>query len=153
MLGSHSQGGQQGFLGSHFQGGSNNKPGLLGSHLQGGGLLGSHTQGGGLLGSLFNKPQGGLINNIPSIPLVGNGISQSQSQTQAGNDLRWIIQHQNVVNTRMAKVKKSFQAPKYVTLEISASFLGTILTHILMNFYELLLWSENWTNETPIDFF
>ncbi|XP_044760431.1 uncharacterized protein LOC123317887 [Coccinella septempunctata] len=77
----------QGLLGSHFQGGNNHQQGLLGSHSQGGGLLGSHNLlggGSGLLGSLFNKPQGGLISNIPSIPQFGNGISQTQSQSQAG---------------------------------------------------------------------
>ncbi|XP_045477286.1 uncharacterized protein LOC123682600 isoform X3 [Harmonia axyridis] len=89
LLSSHFQGGQSqhpGILGSHFQGGPSQHQGLLGSHFQGGGLFGSHNQnsGGSLLGSLFNKPQGGLINNIPGISQIGNGISQTQSQTQAG---------------------------------------------------------------------
>ncbi|XP_045477285.1 uncharacterized protein LOC123682600 isoform X2 [Harmonia axyridis] len=91
LLSSHFQGGQSqhpGILGSHFQGGPSQHQGLLGSHFQGGGLFGSHNQnsGGSLLGSLFNKPQGGLINNIPGISQIGNGISQTQSQTQAVSD-------------------------------------------------------------------
>ncbi|KAK9888257.1 hypothetical protein WA026_000522 [Henosepilachna vigintioctopunctata] len=82
--GSHHQGSNH--HGSNHHGSNNHGSNNHGSNNHGSNHQGSGVDSGGLLSSLLNRPQSGGIPNIPGIPQIGNGISQSQSQTQAATD-------------------------------------------------------------------